>query len=158
MSNYKPTRRERGEQAAKQARNAPANPVPSAADSNATRSLQVARLIMSHSFSDKENRTPPASVDRVAIGLIVFSPRFVDWFQLRGVRVSQPSAHAFPASTGFFPGNMIDADAGFRQTVFQVGQILIGKPETTDPQALDVLQRLDGFEMLVADRYRIDED
>ena len=36
MSNYKPTRRERGEQAAQQARNAPANPVPSAADSNAT--------------------------------------------------------------------------------------------------------------------------
>ena len=36
MSNYKPTRRERGEQAAQQARNAPAKPVPSAADSNAT--------------------------------------------------------------------------------------------------------------------------
>ena len=36
MSNYKPTRRERSEQAAQQARNAPANPVPSAADSNAT--------------------------------------------------------------------------------------------------------------------------
>ena len=36
MSNYKPTRRERGEQASQQARNAPANPVPSAADSNAT--------------------------------------------------------------------------------------------------------------------------
>ena len=36
MSNYKPTRRERGEQAAQQARNAPANPVPSAAYSNAT--------------------------------------------------------------------------------------------------------------------------
>ena len=36
MSNYKPTRRERGEQASQQARNAPANPVPSAANSNAT--------------------------------------------------------------------------------------------------------------------------
>ena len=36
MSNYKPTRRERGEQAAQQARNAPANPIPPAANNSAT--------------------------------------------------------------------------------------------------------------------------
>lgn len=35
MSNQKPTRRERGDQAAQQARTAPANPVPSATNSNA---------------------------------------------------------------------------------------------------------------------------
>ena len=36
MSKHKPTRREHGDQAAQQARNAPVNPVPSAANSQAT--------------------------------------------------------------------------------------------------------------------------